>query len=141
MFLSFTIASLAYGGLHLLAWNAPFPSFNQSALWKGSGVLIASSGLILVGMLLTALAWGLVYDALDRTEKVKKYRKWYPILLTMFFLLVLLLGIGAIAFVCLLPVYVLARGYLVVESIIQLMHLPDSAYMLPQWSKYFPHIS
>lgn len=37
--------------------------------------------------------------------------------------------------------YIGARGYLVVESFIQLVHLPDSAYLLPAWSRYSPHIS
>lgn len=36
--------------------------------------------------------------------------------------------------------YVLARIYLVVISFINLAHLPDSAYLLPQWSRYVPHI-
>ena len=37
--------------------------------------------------------------------------------------------------------YLVARCYLVVESLLQLAHLPDSAYVLPGWSQYYPHIS
>jgi hypothetical protein len=37
--------------------------------------------------------------------------------------------------------YALARVYLVVECFINLVHLPDSAYLVPQWSQYVPHIS
>lgn len=36
--------------------------------------------------------------------------------------------------------YVLARVYLVVECFINLAHLPESAYELPKWSQYVPHI-
>ena len=36
--------------------------------------------------------------------------------------------------------YVVARVYLVVESFGNLEHLPESAYELPQWSMYVPHI-
>jgi len=37
--------------------------------------------------------------------------------------------------------YLAARVYLVVQSFLQLAHLLDSAYALPKWSQYFPHIT
>jgi len=37
--------------------------------------------------------------------------------------------------------YVLARAFLVVECFINLGHLPDSAYDVPQWTQYLPSIS
>lgn len=40
----------------------------------------------------------------------------------------------------LVVLYVVARVYLVVESFINLSHLPGSAYKLPQWSLYGLHI-
>lgn len=40
-----------------------------------------------------------------------------------------------------LGLYVLARAYLVVECFLNLLHLPDSAFSVPQWSRYIPHIA
>ena len=37
-------------------------------------------------------------------------------------------------------VYVAARVFLVVECFVNFAHLPESAYMTPQWSRYVPHI-
>ncbi|KAK3492150.1 uncharacterized protein B0T23DRAFT_420022 [Neurospora hispaniola] len=56
------------------------------------------------------------------------------------FLPLLLRLVFDIATCCFIPLYFLARGYLVVVSFINLAHLSDSAYLLPSWSKYVPHI-
>jgi hypothetical protein len=40
----------------------------------------------------------------------------------------------------LVVLYVVARVYLVVESFVNLSHLPESAYEVPRWSLYVPHI-
>lgn len=36
--------------------------------------------------------------------------------------------------------YLLARVFLVVECFLQLARLPQSAYLVPSWSQYFPHL-
>ena len=40
------IAVLLYGGLHLLAWNAPFASRVEQVSWRLSGTYIAGSGIL-----------------------------------------------------------------------------------------------
>jgi hypothetical protein len=42
--IAFTLAGLAYGGIHLIVWNYPFTSHVQRVLWRISGVAIAASG-------------------------------------------------------------------------------------------------
>jgi hypothetical protein len=45
------------------------------------------------------------------------------------------------ALIVLLPVYVFARIYLVVESLIQMFHLePGPVFAQPNWPTYFPHL-
>jgi hypothetical protein len=39
---------LAYGGLHCLAWNAPFASDTERLLWRLSSVTVASTGFLAV---------------------------------------------------------------------------------------------
>ncbi|KAK5046862.1 hypothetical protein LTR84_007216 [Exophiala bonariae] len=49
----FSIAGLAYGGLHLLAWDAPFSSQLEHNLWRISGIILACSGMVFtIGFLL-----------------------------------------------------------------------------------------
>jgi hypothetical protein len=45
LWIGLSFASFIYGGLHLLAWNAPFPSRPQMLLWRISAVTVAVSGL------------------------------------------------------------------------------------------------
>ncbi|KAL1629129.1 hypothetical protein SLS56_005572 [Neofusicoccum ribis] len=44
--LGITLTGLLYGGLHLLAWDAPFGSRAEQALWRLAGLTIAGSGLL-----------------------------------------------------------------------------------------------
>lgn len=37
--------------------------------------------------------------------------------------------------------YVFCRAFLIVECLISIAYLPDSVYQVPQWPRYFPHIS
>lgn len=45
-----SVAVFLYGGLHLLAWNAPFASTHQKALWRMSGICVAFSGILGLAM-------------------------------------------------------------------------------------------
>ncbi|GME30609.1 MFS transporter [Neofusicoccum parvum] len=44
--LGITLTGFLYGGLHLLAWDAPFGSRAEQALWRLAGLTIAGSGLL-----------------------------------------------------------------------------------------------
>jgi len=59
-------------------------------------------------------------------------------LLVMLFCAKAMYDLSIVAFMLL---YVVARVYLVVECFLNLAHLPDAAYLLPQWSQYVPHIA
>ena len=107
----FIISAFLYGGLHLLAWNAPFRSRTEEWLWRSSGIFIMASGLCIIPLVLLVLPGDFS--------------------LCLFFVLAYFLGL----------VYVVARVYLVVECFINLAYLRDSVYEMPSWSQYFPHIS
>jgi len=110
------ISAFLYGGLHLLAWNAPFRSRTEEWLWRSSGISIMASGLYIIP-LLSLLTF--------------KGSKLYRFSSFLFFVLAFFLGLA----------YVVARVYLVVECFINLVYLHDSVYEMPSWSQYFPHIS
>jgi len=117
------IAGLSYGGLHIVAWAAPFASSAEMYLWRISSLAIAVSGFVVLGMKLLS-------EACDCHSK--KLSDIMGIVLIVWTVVV------AMPFGLL---YVLARGYLVVECFINIAHLPDSVYQVPAWSQYFPHIS
>jgi hypothetical protein len=118
-------AAFAYGGLHLLAWNAPFHAPIFGLLWKISGITTAS--LVLLPLLIVVIL--LVIRSADGPDK--EYRQYLAVVVTA------LLCIGILFFALL---YVFARVYLVVESFLSLAYLPKSALTTPNFSLYFPHI-
>jgi hypothetical protein len=143
IFLGFCLAGLVYGGLHLLAWDAPFPSHIEDKLWRSSGILLASSGFICALFLLVVAPFLLGHEWVVQTSfwqglKTRLGRRYKPLANIVSNFGLFATGISVFLLAC---AYVGARGYLVVESFLQLVHLPDSAYALPGWSQYYPHIT
>ncbi|KAK3494448.1 uncharacterized protein B0T23DRAFT_108572 [Neurospora hispaniola] len=191
LFIGFGFVALIYGGLHCVAWNAPFTTSVERILWRISSITIAATGILVA----CVFSWtkfppfwqkpiGTVFDILSVLESMNYYYDIYHWcsgckvshgLLAFFlqqpsyennklvrilchmavwlvhspgFLLIGLITFLIYLFKALLDIftilfmvlYVLARMYLVVISFINLAHLPDSAYQLPQWSRYVPHI-
>ncbi|KHE85479.1 hypothetical protein GE21DRAFT_1348871 [Neurospora crassa] len=191
LFIGFGFVGLIYGGLHCVAWNAPFTTSIERILWRISSITIAATGVLVACVfswtelppfwqepidIFLSIADFLGHHILDNdtiqwctgaqlsevleefVERHSLYHKnkliqvpcdmavyllMVPFLslffLTLFLLCLfkVLLDIFTVSFGVL---YVLARIYLVVISFINLAHLPDSAYQLPQWSRYVPHI-
>lgn len=176
LYVGLALAGFIYGGLHCLAWNAPFPSGLEATLWRISSVTITSTGALvamvvpwdllpplwkrnfnflkdvgdLEDKIFDFLGLGGVYDWFDDLADRHPEIPWVIAQTTRF------MGFGGIIVVfgvlcaikCVLDLgvalfivlYVLARVYLVVECFINLAHLPESAYGLPKWSQYVPHI-
>ena len=116
-------ASLLYGGLHLLAWNAPFHTPIHGLMWKISGIATASLGVIL---LLVFVAYLMLDFAQNNNER--------PVAWLMYVATALL----CLGLLCITLLFVFARVYLVVESFPGLAYLPDSALITPTFSLYFP---
>ncbi|MCJ1405308.1 hypothetical protein MMC11_008535 [Xylographa trunciseda] len=125
-----------YGGLHLLAWNAPFASLIEQCLWRGSSALIASSGLLLVGCVATDTFAMLVNYSREK-KYGSKFWKWACLEYTPDLLVGMFGGLLRLALLAYIP----ARIFLLVECGLQMARLPPSAYELPTWSQYYPHIS
>ena len=119
------ISCMVYGGLHLLAWNAPFRSRMEEWLWRSSGISAIAFGLSFVPLLLLVPSDVL----LESSNDSKLHRSCFRLYL--FSVLGLFLNL----------IYVAARVYLVVECCINLAYLHDTVYEMPDWSQYFPHIS
>ncbi|MBE3048490.1 hypothetical protein IMZ48_39510 [Candidatus Bathyarchaeota archaeon] len=162
LYLAFGIIGLAYGGLHCLAWNAPFPTDLERLFWRVSSVTITSTAaLIALGFIWTIsppfwvdlkkvfkVAWEIYEastDCVDTSFIEVNFiccicccpPVWGFLAMLIFSPLKLLFDVAVAAFIIF---YILARTYLVVECFINVAHLPDGAYQMPQWSQYVPHI-
>ncbi|RSL41831.1 hypothetical protein CEP54_015696 [Fusarium duplospermum] len=161
LYLVLSIIGSIYGGLHCLAWNAPFATDLERLLWRLSSVTVSSIGALILLVYTWELAppiWKDLEDSINiavinwifhNMERMvdgilnPPWNHWINdigglSLLLGFLSLRVLYDVFIAGFILL---YCLARVYLVVECFINLAHLPDSAYVLPKWSQYVPHIS
>ncbi|MCJ1272137.1 hypothetical protein MMC22_012044 [Lobaria immixta] len=129
-----TIAGGFYGGLHLLAWGAPFASSLSQLAWRVSAVLVAS--LALVVLLIILLSPNVSEIKFPDTSNLGLI----ILSLILFIIAVLISLIVGTATVIATILYIPARGILVVESCLQIARLPPGAYEVPDWSRYVPHI-
>lgn len=164
--LGFAATGAVYWGLHCLAWYAPFPSRPETVFWRVSSAGVSCTG-VLLALLYTweienlepfwrdpaefarnvyGLAKKLAPDwAPERLDRRGMAGLRFSALRRVFFysLVIILAALKVlydVGIVLLVVCYCLARVYLVVESFVNLVHLPDSAYVLPSWSQYMPHI-
>ena len=115
---AFALAGTVYGGLHLSAWNAYFPHPVEQLLWRVAGICLASSGLFVIFFVGLPIC-------LDNTDPDCDICYMHVPLLFLVWLLF----------------YGVCRVYLVVECYRGLVFLPESAFQVPMWSQYIPHIS
>ena len=149
--LAFLAAPLIYGGLHVLASSAHFSSITQQRLWRISAYLVINGIPLVIFILIAGTAISIVINKLvkrtlptrdirriDRT-KAAVFKRNFHALIHHLMIILMAMHIGCACIVCL--AFVLARGYLVVESFITLADLPAGVYDVPNWSAYFPHLS
>ncbi|KAK3684094.1 hypothetical protein B0T22DRAFT_269790 [Podospora appendiculata] len=113
-------AAIIYSAWHLTARNGPFISEQEELLWR-----ICALGLAIPSVCVQAVI------SVAQTIHPLSELFWYRVALL-------------IVFGCFTPMLIIfmifCRTYLVVESFFSLPYLPDSAFLLPNWSPYFPHI-
>jgi len=113
--LALTLTFLAYGSLHLLAWQYNFQTNAEGIMWKIASVTTASSGMIFV-----LLQW---------TSSVEDFH-W----------IVFGTLVAVVVLILVLIFEFLARSFLVIESFRALPNSPSSVYEIPRWIAYLPHI-
>jgi len=120
--ISVAVAPILYGLVHFLGWSGNFPTHLERLLWHGSSVVVTFSGLLWVSLSFLARAY---------FDQLKSH--WPRFILGIVFMLLVLVVIPL--------AYILASGFLVVESFRQLFFLDPAAYQLASWSNYWPHFS
>lgn len=160
--LAVTVSGILYGGIHLVAWDATeFPSPVEKMLWRISALMVAGNGMMLAlyGRLLSShqaeemggfiSTWMpgrqrkvLAQQPLSSDKDPRAPKMWLRLWRWMGRLVwSMLLITGSVTMPLLWFSYVLARVYLVVESLRTLAYLPPGAFQTPSWPAYFPHIT
>ena len=114
-----TVSPMLYGLVHFLAWNDQFPTPRERLLWRVSSLTVTFTGLIEV---FAAMSMAMCESLFEPMRSI---------------ISCLMIPLGVVAPLA----YVLASGFLIVESTRQLFFLNDGAYQLPSWSNYWPHFS
>ncbi|ORY02361.1 hypothetical protein BCR34DRAFT_667700 [Clohesyomyces aquaticus] len=128
LMIAIVLAGLCYGGLHLTAWNSSYRSVLEMKLWKISAVAIMVSGFIfLAAVFIVECGEWILHGA--NFPKIR--RVWDQSVIVGVWLFLALVA----------PLYIFSRVYLVVESFLGLTHLPETAFLVPKWSQYFPHFA
>ena len=146
------VAGSFYGGVHLLAWNGPFPTTTERRLWQISCLIITSPlaifipivGLYYLSDFVKTLRLSERLMMMCRAVRLETPIQWFhaqlckPIwrVLGPFFSSTIFYRIFIIPIVL---VYSAARVYLIVECFINVAHLPDAVFKQPAWSQYIPH--
>ena len=110
---------IIYGSIHFLAWSGNFPTPLERLLWRVSSIVVTGSGLVAVSLL----------TLLMMLNALLGYRaRFYVVTNTM-------------SVAVIYAIYLLASGFLLAESFRQLFFLDSTAYEVPSWTNYWPHIS
>ncbi|KAH8668060.1 hypothetical protein BGZ60DRAFT_564343 [Tricladium varicosporioides] len=117
---------IAYGGIHLSAWNFDFPTPIEKFLWKIACFDIM--GAVFVGFIFM-----LVLHATTHMGDEYGHMFWK----TLASFISVLYGIVGLPFVA---VYVISRIYIVVESFASLRAVPIGIYLMPSWVQMIPHV-
>ena len=112
------ICQIVYAPIYFLAWNSNFTSSRDQLLWRVSSIVVTCSGLVGVCVLFVCI-------------KLNCLSKSRPALHGL--ALIMVNGIQVI--------HMLASSTLIVESFWQLGFLDSTAYELPSWTNYWPHIA
>jgi hypothetical protein len=114
------VTSCFYGCFHLLAWQHVFRTAAEKLLWKLSSLTIAT---LAFGYFLTLFSMNLVDIHFSGRQKGVCSR------------------IIALLNVLMLFFYTICRVFIIIECFLDIFHLPESAFEVPRWSQYFPHIT
>lgn len=128
------IAALAlcsfYGVAHILAWNFEFPTSIERLLWKIACIdtIVGTISLLAIFSIVIYLHehnWNSLRNAILAHE---------PGILPWIYRLVICFGVLNI------PLFLLSRAYIVVETFISLRRVPFGVYATVDWAEYIPHL-
>ena len=121
LLLMLIILPIAYGGIHLAAWNFKFASKTEGLLWKVACIDIMTTTPAIVAFALTIKYAIIIFMFLPPVDSII----WEVNFLSVFVLTLF---------------YLLSRLFLLVESFISLRHVPIGVYATLPWVQNIPHL-
>ena len=119
------LACLAYGAIHLTAWNDHFPTVIEQWLWRSSSLYIGFCGGLWIVLNYVTQAYAPLNAFWD--SWMDGEGKWWQNVL---------LGVPVV--LCGLAL-IFARAFIVIEAFVSIRELPMGAYETPTWTQVFPH--
>jgi hypothetical protein len=107
-----------FGAIHCAAWNTVFPSTDEMWMWRSCSVLVAALPVIFG---LTTLVGKVVVNAVDEDSIAVQ-------IISVIFIFVPI------------PVYIIARLFLIILPLISFRALPPGALTDVNWGVYIPHL-
>lgn len=109
-----SFAFAIFGGIHCLSWNSTFPTRIEKILWRASSIIMMVS-------------YPLFYSAIELDDYVENYHWSLRVFMLLSFLII--------------PIYLSARLFVIIEAFMSLRSSPASLYDSPDWIKFIPHFS
>lgn len=119
------VLAVFYGAIHVAAWNAYFPTVLEALFWRASAI----STIVFGAFVLMQIVY-----VLTMPERIREKHNSIGDTASK----IGIIRAHIVSFTLLLSI--VARMFLVVESVRSLWFLPDSAYELRTWSRYIPHL-
>ncbi|EKM55007.1 uncharacterized protein PHACADRAFT_119896 [Phanerochaete carnosa HHB-10118-sp] len=117
----FATLLIAYALPHFLGWSAAFPTPVERMLWRVGSIVVGVFPITIYAILILMF---LINGCSFLVEDVNY----------------VLFGFFSLCFPF-IALYIFANMFTLVESLRQLFHLPDGAFLLPEFSAYFPHFA
>ncbi|MCJ1433580.1 hypothetical protein MMC27_002943 [Xylographa pallens] len=119
-----------YGAAHATAWGFVFPTDVERLLWR-----IACIDTI-AGVISLLAIFSVVVFLHEHGHKVllKSFFTREPGIMSLLYRAVILIGILNI------PLFIISRMYIIVETFISLRHVQLGVYQTVQWTDYIPHL-
>ncbi|KIW97414.1 uncharacterized protein Z519_02807 [Cladophialophora bantiana CBS 173.52] len=128
----------AYGGVHMAAWNSYFPTSKEKWYWRASCMIIAGMvPLYTILLLMSHKRFSMIPIGPDGDWTARIKIRFLRVIVKAI-LAPLILGYIYV-FNALIGGYVLARIFLVVESLISLRKVPIGVYATVSWLNFLPH--
>jgi hypothetical protein len=119
-------ASMAYGAIHVAAWNYFFATPLEQLFWRMSSIWVTfCAAFWLVTNLLAH-----VFPLIDKTWNAYNDRRLGFLNTSIITTLCILCGVS----------YIVSRAYIVVEAFVSIREVPRAVYETPTWSQVFPHL-